>query len=204
MFKFFKRNGTAPIEASELRQAPHSMPAHTVVLPHAEVQRELVRVVLKDTLRRHGIPFDWLTCDVVTVTHNHNEQELHIQLMLLRWHELFVRYAPALEHQLLRGLDRFEPSVDHSKYPISWRFSADCGCPFTVMPPPLVWSHEAAPAPAAQEPVSILDRRQIKRAPQAAAAEKFAIEAAPAVTTAPQRDGDAPRDYERTKLSPFR
>jgi hypothetical protein len=203
MFKFFRHISSAPIDASESRPVPHSMPAptSTSVRPHADIQRELVRVVLKDTLRRHGIPFDWLACEVVTITHSPSAQELHIQLMLLQWHELFLRYAPALEYQLLRGLDRFEPSVDHSKYSISWRFSPDCGCPFSVMPPPLVWSHEVAPAPAAAEPASVLDRRQLKRAPKADAAAKPA--AASAVQPTPPRDGD-PGDYERTELSPFR
>lgn len=204
MFKFFRRGIAASIQAPESRPVPHSMSAHTGAPPNADIQRELVRVVLKDTLRRHGIPFDWLACDVVTVTHSPKEQELHIQLMLLQWHELFVRYAPALEQQLLRGLDRFEPSVNRSKYLISWRFSPDCGCPFTVMPPPLVWSHETVLARAAEEPASVLDRRQIKRAPQAAAAVKPAFETSLAVTTAPRRDGDAARDYESTELSPFR
>nr|WP_295768446.1 hypothetical protein [Rhodoferax sp.] len=197
MFKFFRHSSAAPIDASESRPVPHSMPttASTSVRPHADIQRELVRVVLKDTLRRHGIPFDWLACDVVTITHGPNVEELHIQLMLLQWHELFLRYAPALEHQLLRGLDRFEPAVDHSKYSISWRFSPDCGCPFTVMPPPLVWSHETPSEPVAEEPTSVLDRRHARRPP------KTAAQAPKAPSTPPGRDDG---DYERTELSPFR
>lgn len=197
MFKFFRHSSAVPIDASESRPEPHSTPASasSSARPHSDIQRELVRVVLKDTLRRHGIPFDWLACDVVTITHGPNAEELHIQLMLLQWHELFLRYAPALEHQLLRGLDRFEPAVDHSKYSISWRFSPDCGCPFTVMPPPVVWSREAAPTAAKEEPPSVLDRRQTKRAP------KSAEQAPKASAMPPQRDDG---DYERTELSPFR
>lgn len=197
MFKFLRHS--VPNDAAESRPAPHAVPQPSV-RPHTDIQRELVRVVLKDTLRRNSIPYDWLSCEVITTSHGPDSEELQIQLTLLQWHELLLRYAPALEHQLLRGLDRFEPSVDHSKYGFSWRFSPDCGCPFTVLPPPLVWSHDTPPAPANEELPSVLDRRQTKRPPKAAASV-VPPPVTPAVPPPPPRDDG---DYERTELSPFR
>ncbi len=198
MFNFFRNSAHADVTDS--RPVPHAGPpsiSPTSVRPHADIQRELVRVVLKDTMRRHGIPFEWLACEVNTVTTSAHTEELHIQLVLMQWHELLLRYAPALEIQLLRGLDRFEPTVDHAKKcTISWRFSPECGCPFTVMPPPVVWAHDAPPEPVAEEPPSILDRRQKRRPPKAAGAAA----PKPAPTTPKRDDGD----YERTELSPFR
>ena len=199
MFNFFRNSAHADVTESRPvpQVAPQPSPPPPSARPHADIQRELVRVVLKDTMRRHGIPFEWLACEVNTVATSTTTEELHIQLVLMQWHELLLRYAPALEIQLLRGLDRFEPAVDHAKKcTITWRFSPECGCPFTVMPPPLVWAHDAPAEQVAQEPPSILDRRQKRRPPKAdgAAAPK------PASTT-PKRDGG---DYERTELSPFR
>ena len=190
---------------------PHAAPAS--VKPHADIQRELVRVVLKDTLRRHGIPSEKLACEVNTVANGPGGEELHIQLVMMQWHELLLRYAPALEIQLLRGLDWSEPTVDHAKKcTITWRFSPECGCPFTVMPPPVVWSHDAAPAqvPVAKEPPSILDRRQKRRPLKvAASAPRSAPPAAPpaaplAAPPTPRLGDNGPEDYERTELSPFR
>lgn len=203
MFKFLKSSFTH--DALESRPVPHPEVPATVappsVKPHADIQRELIRAVLKDTLRRSGIPFEWLTCEVVTLAQGSGTEPepLQIQLMLMQWHELFLRYAPALEHQLLHGLDRYEPSVDHSKYAICWRFSPECGCPFTVMPPALVWAHEVAPEPVAQEPASVLDRRHARRPANAATASSASK---PAQSTKPPGRGDD--DYQRTELSPFR
>ncbi len=206
MFNFF-RHSVSP-DAADSRLMPHSVPqtAPPSIKPPTVIQRELVRVVLKDTLRRHGIPFDWLACEVTTVPNGPQGEELHIQLVVLQWQELLLRYARALELQLLRGLDRFEPTVEHAKKcTITWRFSPECGCPFTVLPPPVVWAHDAAPPPVAEEPPSILDRRHKTRAPKAAAiAAAAATTAVAAVTAAPQRVEDDPDDYERTELSPFR
>jgi len=130
---------------------------------HSNVQRELIRVVLKDTLRLHGIPFGWLACEVIIIARSPGERETNIQLVIMKWNEQLLRYAPALQQQLLHGLDRFEPTVDHSKYIISWRFSPTCGNPFVNMPESKVWLKYAKPVPVEAEPISVLDRRQTRR-----------------------------------------
>ena len=203
MFNFLKSSFThEPMESRPVPhpEAPPSVAQHSAK-PHADIQRELIQVVLKDTLRRAGIPFEWLTCEVVTFEQGQRAEpkQLQIQLVLMQWHELLLRYAPALELQLRRGLDRFEPSVDHSKYAIAWRFSPDCGCPFTTMPPPLVWSHDMPPEPVVEESASVLDRRNARRPVNTATSSAAAT---PAASTKPPRRGD--EDYQRTELSPFR
>ena len=59
MFNFFRQS--VPTDASDSRPAPHPAPPSVSpsTKPHSDIQRELVRVVLKDTLRRHGAPPEW-------------------------------------------------------------------------------------------------------------------------------------------------
>ena len=200
MFKFLKSGVSKDASDSVLRS--ESIPAPETLTPqssrtHTDFRQQLVRVVLKDTLRRRGIPHDWLSCEVMTVTRGPKQEELHIQLMLLKWSELLLRYAYALEHQLREGLDRFEPSVNHSGYIISWRYSPNSGCPFTVMPPPMIWAHDAAPAEAPEEAPSILDRRKSRRPPKKPVS--VAMTPTEPSSLSPSDDGE----YERTKLSPL-
>jgi hypothetical protein len=161
MFDFLRNKR----QKNELRAsvAPSSV-AGSSTLQRSNIRRELIRVVLKDTLRLHGIPFDWLACEVIIIPIAHGEEELRIQIVVLKWKEHLLRYAPALQQQLLLGLDRFDPSVDHSKYIVSWRFSPDCGYPFSRMPDPKFWLKSTAP-PAFEEPESVLDRRHTRRLP---------------------------------------
>jgi hypothetical protein len=201
MFKFLRSGASKDASDSVLRS--ESIPVPETVAPqssrtHSDFRHELVRVVLKDTLRRRGIPYDWLSCEVIVVPRGVKHEELHIQLTLLKWSELFLRYAPALEYQLLQGLDRFEPAVDHSGYIISWRFSPDCGCPFTVMPPPMIWAHAEAPVAEPEEAPSILDRRKARRPPKKPVSDVVASVEPP--KPAPTDDGE----FERTRLSPLR
>ena len=160
---------------------------------HSDIRRELIRVVLKDTLRLHGVPFHWLACEVIIIPRAPGEEELQIQLVVLKWHDQLLRHALALQQQLLLGLDRFDPSVDHSKYMVSWRISPDCGCPEAWMPDPKIWLENATPQ-VLQAPLSILDRRHTPREPKTDN---------PKAEPIPAQD-PAPDIFSPTQLAPLR
>ena|ERR1035437_3148935 len=186
MFDFLKSKrplnqaGVAPVSVSPTGSSHHN-----------NVRRELIRVVLKDTLRQHGIPLDWLSCEVIAIRRGIDQEELHIQLVLMKWNERLLRYASALQQQLLRGLDRFDPEIDHSKYIVSWRFGADCGSPFPTMPEPKFWL-ETTPSEVPETPVSVLDRRLSPRPAKT-----------PAVKPAPTPQKAAAANYQPTQISPL-
>lgn len=157
-----------------------------------DIRRELIRVVLKDSLRTHGIPTNWLACEVIIITRPQDRSELHIQLVILKWHEKLLRYADAFQREFLRDLDRFDPTVDHSGYIVSWRFSADCNCPFKKLPDPGTWLHSAQ-TQNADEPVAVLDRRRVAREPHSA----------PPNPVNSDRDSQ-PNEYAPTQVTPLR
>ena len=188
MFSFLKKTA--------LKTEPPSSVTPVSVSPnntqqHHNIRRELIRVVLKDTLRLHGIPFGWLACEVIIIARAPGEKDLNIQLVIMKWNEKLLRFAPALQQQLLLGLDRFEPTVDHSKYMVSWRFSPDCGCPFTNMPDPKVWIKNTRTQVEA-EPISVLDRRQTRRPPNK-----------PIVSAPSSEPYDRSTDFSPTQISPL-
>ena len=187
MVSFFKHR--VPKDASDSSIAPHSVTQHESA-SRFEVHRDLIRAVLKNTLHRLGIPQDWLVCEVIPQGQGTGQEKLHIQLILMKWQETFLRYAPALERQLLRGLIRIDPSIDATNHIIAWRFSPDCGCPFKVMPPPKVWAQEMAQT----APV----KRQTK--PLAMPVHSPLGSEDTQTLRTPLHDDD---DYERTQLSPL-
>lgn len=112
------------------------------------IQRELIRVVLKATLRQHGIPTGWIGSEVAVIARRSGgKKTLYVHLIVLHWNQALMNFAPEFQSQLLLALDQFEPDVDHSSYIVSWRFSPDCGCPYTRLPDPLFWSQDALPMP---------------------------------------------------------
>ena len=189
MFEFLKSR--RPHVAHPPSVAPVSVAPHSTQ-QHSNVQRELIRVVLKDTLRVHGIPSGWLACEVIIITRPNSEKEFHIQLVVMKWREQLLRYAPALQQQLVLALQRLDLSVGHSSYLVSWRFSPDCGCPFTAMPDPKFWFETASPA-ADEEPISVLDRRHSRRPLNAARLDP-----------APPGPQDQPSSFATTQIAPLR
>jgi hypothetical protein len=144
MFKFFKMgrgkqesDGSLTAEPTPL-QSPPSVPGNSQ--QQATTSHELARVVLRDTLRMNGIPADWIGCEATPQTHGGSDRSLLIQLVINRWHEGLVNYAPLLQQQFQQGLQRFDPASDHSRHVMVWKFSPTCGYPGTVMPTPDFWT----------------------------------------------------------------
>ena len=121
-------------------------------LQHTDVQRELVRVVLKDTLRKNGIPAGWIGCEVTGISHRNMDDELFVHLILMNSSEALLQHLPAFQQDLMQGLDRFEPNVDHSNYVVSWLFSPDCGFKRVGMPAPGFWALDEVAQAASLQP----------------------------------------------------
>ncbi|MEO8119557.1 MAG: hypothetical protein ABI606_09580 [Rhodoferax sp.] len=107
---------------------------------HTATRRELIRTVLRETLKKHGIPSTWIGCETVMVMHRAGNVEYLTYLVVTKWNDHLMRFAPALQQQLCVGLCRFDSAANPSKYTFYWKFSTDCGCPVTVMPEPSFWA----------------------------------------------------------------
>jgi hypothetical protein len=149
MFKFLGFGRSKPTSSPASVMAAESSPN---TRQHSDIQRELVRVVLKDCLRQNGIPVAWLGCEVTALSSRARGEELFVRLVVLKWDDRLVMFLPALQKLLVAGLNRFEPSIDHSTYAMSWQFAPDCGCPHVTLPAPAAWAEPAPAAAPAQAP----------------------------------------------------
>ena len=137
MFKFSKRAASpnnSDFEHSVMHSAANSSQGA------GDVQRELVRVAFKDTLRATGVPAQWLDCDVNFVQSARHGERIQVQLVAKKWSGLLLRHSLAFQHALAQCLDRYEPHVDHSQHEWTWKFAADCDTPFPDMPTPEDWA----------------------------------------------------------------
>lgn len=121
-----------PFQNSTL--SPSSQP------PQTAAARELAKVALRETLRAHGIPVDWVGCELIPRSLPGQPPAYQIQLIIRHWHEGLLRYAPLLQDLVLQGLQRFDPVTDHGVHSVVWRFSASCGYPHSRLPPASFWT----------------------------------------------------------------
>jgi hypothetical protein len=159
MFEFLKPNRRKTDQADDKSTdstSPSSMPASSQ--QHTSTHRDLARIVLRDTLRNNGVPTEWISCEPISRSNSKGNKSLFIQLVIQRWHDGLLQYAPLLQRQMLEGLQRFDPASDHSGHVVVWKFSPNCGYPLTAMPSADFWADKgAAPKPKFDLPPSDRD-----------------------------------------------
>ena len=137
MFKFSKR-AASPNNSDFGHSVIHS--AANSSQAAGDVQRELVRLAFKDTLRATGVPGQWLDCEVNIIPSARHGERIQVQLVVKKWSGLLLRHSLAFQHALAQCLDRYEPHVDHSRHEWTWKFAVDCDTPFPDMPAPEEWA----------------------------------------------------------------
>ena len=143
-------------------------------------RRELVQVVLRDTMRRHGIPSDWIECSILSVMSARRGPGMHVQLVVRQGDDRLLTYVHAFQESFLREIEKFEPKADEWIFSLSWQFEGKAVPSNKEMPPPSTWGKATAgPAPA-QAP-------KASRAPAAGA---------PAVAPAPAEDAELEQDLK--------
>lgn len=139
-----------------------------------DIRLEMIRLALKSVLRRYGIPLPWIGCEIEPLTSKGDSEALLIQLVLLKWHDDLMRYAPELQKQFMNEIQFFDSNAAAANCLVVWKFAPDCGCPNDKLPEAGFWEPvpDAAPAP---EPAPV--QQGLPVAPTVAAAAV----AAPAV-----------------------
>lgn len=169
-------------------------------------RRQLVQVLLRDALRKYGIPLRWIDCQMLLVNSRSKGPGMYVRLVVRQWDDRLMNYAFAFQNALMVEITRFEPQASQWLHGISWQLDVAETCPHRNMPDKSYWADPVArvaqPAPmgaaAAAAPVlASLGQAQPSQPPQTPQhAQAAAVEAAPRrEPTAP--DSDAMKDLER-------
>ena len=137
-------------------------------------RRELVQVVLRDTMRKHGVPSDWVECRILSAVTRTGRAGLHVNFVVRQAHDRLITYVFAFQDSFERELARFDPRARDWLLSLGWEFQ-DFNA--AEMPDPRSWV-QSAPAPLAAVPAP---------APSAPA---------PLEMEAPKTDEDVERDLK--------
>lgn len=117
-------------------------------------RRELVHVVLRDTMRQHGIPTDWIDCAILSVVNDNTMTGMHVHLVVRNGHDRLLTYIPAFQSSFMTGITKFEPRVHDWLLSLSWQFENMANTRWEQMPDPKMWT--GAPA-AATTPAALAE-----------------------------------------------
>ncbi len=119
-------------------------------------RRQLVQVLLRDVLRKSGIPPDWIECQMLLIASRSRGQGMYIRLSVKHWDERLMNYLYAFQQTLMTDIERFEPQASGWLHGISWQLALDGDqCPFPTLPDKSFWV-EALQHSVPPEPVEVL------------------------------------------------
>jgi len=157
-------------------------------------RRQLVQMMLRDGLRKHGIPPGWVECRMLVVNSRSRGTGLYVRLVMRHWDLLLLTYAHAFQQQLLAAITEFEPQASDWLHGVSWELDVGNTCPYLDMPDPSVWLEVSAPVQTAvpMPVVSLMPEDAIS--PLAAPAASLSLSSAP---PAPDQDAEVLQDLQR-------
>jgi hypothetical protein len=153
---FGLKSRTKPVLAAP--QPPAEGPATIADGSANALRRQLVQVLVRDVMRRHGIPPGWLDCQVLLVSSRSRGEGMYVRLVMKHWDLRLLTYAVAFQKSLMVDITRFEPRASDWLYGISWQLEVGDTCPYPELPDRSVWVEPPKQSDASREPKQDLDR----------------------------------------------
>lgn len=103
------------------------------------VRRELVQVTLRETMRRHAVPSDWLEVRMLPVVSRRNKSGLHVQLVVRQGQGSLLTYVPSFQSSFMAEIEKIDPRAWDWLLSISWQFAAITSTSMGEMPAAADW-----------------------------------------------------------------
>ena len=149
---------------------------------------QLVQVMMRDVLRKSGIPPGWIECQIQVVASRSRGPGIYVRLVVKHWDSRLMQYTFAFQKALLTAIVQFEPNASNWLHGISWQLEVASTCPHTILPDKGYWLETPQSVPVAapaQAPSTAF-----KPVPAKPALPLFEIEK-------PTPENDATADLER-------
>lgn len=85
-------------------------------------RRELVHVVLRDTMRKLAIPTDWIDCRILSVVTRRHKTGMHVQFIVRQGEDQLLPYVRAFQDAFWAGLEKFEARPRDWLFSLAWQF----------------------------------------------------------------------------------
>lgn len=128
------------------------------------VRKDLLRVALRETLARNGIPAGWVSAEMLRTNSTRREPGMHVRLQLRHWDPRLMLHGVGLEQDFMNRLLALDPQAQAWMTGFSWQFALEdaSACPALPHPgswtqPPAAPASEPAPVAATTRPAGIIE-----------------------------------------------
>lgn len=145
MSLFKKMFGDKPPTSVYSSRDPHPLDSTDDSQPSSRgsSRREVVHIVLRETMRQHGIPSDWIEGRTLSMVSSHKATGTYVTLVVRDGFDRLLPYVPAFQASFRKALERFDPRVGEWLRGLAWQFEAE-EVPPGAMPAAHSWLSPAA------------------------------------------------------------
>lgn len=142
------RNSRPAGGSSSLADSQHTQGGSSA----SSVRKDLLKLVLRETLTRNGIPPTWLAADMLRTTSAKREPGLHVRFLVRHWDPRLMLHGVAMEREFANRLLLLDPMAQSWLMGFSWQFVLDDTSECPALPHPTTWM--APPPPSAPAPLA--------------------------------------------------
>lgn len=107
--------------------------------PEITNHAQLVQVVMRELIRKSGIPPGWIVCYPQVLNSRSRGRGIFVRLSVKHWDDRLMKHAFAFQKTLLHDLVRLEPKAATWLHGIAWQLEVASTCPHTVLPERDFW-----------------------------------------------------------------
>ena len=115
------------LEQTKSRNAPH---------------RDLVQITLRETMRRHGIPSDWIDCRTLSVLTKQHTSGMHVQFLVRKADHQILPWIHELQESFWEQILRTDSRARDWLFSVGWEFSGKSGQGLSRLPGEGAWKQD--------------------------------------------------------------
>ena len=103
------------------------------------VRKDLLRLVLRETVGASGIPGQWLDAQMMRSSSPRRGDGLHVRFFVRHWEPRLLEHAPGFEREFTRRLLMIDPAARDWLHGFSWQFTLPDADAAPPLPHPKSW-----------------------------------------------------------------
>lgn len=124
---FQESRSTSAVDSAKSRSGPH---------------RELVQMTLRETMRSHGIPTDWIDCRTLSVLTRQHKPGMHVQFLVRKADQQILPWVHEFQESFWEQILRTDPQAHDWLFSVGWEFYGKAQQGIDRMPGAGSWSQE--------------------------------------------------------------
>lgn len=135
------KTAAAPPAAPHSQQFLNSQSSQVATNSAHSIRKDLLRMVLRETMTRNGIPVAWIGADMLRTTgRGGRDTGIHVRLLMHHWDSRLLVHGVAFENNFYKRVVAMDPLATNWLMGISWQYAMEDQSPCPLLPHPGSWT----------------------------------------------------------------